>query len=102
MSEPNDHIGQDELALADRTARHSTRRGPQSAHTAIVRVSGGHRDIANILMILEAGARRGGYQITGRRGPYASHRRPGVRMHFTLEFADSVPARETSSRPAAS
>jgi hypothetical protein len=91
MHEPSDR--QDEEALAEllpgsmalRVVRrdHPGPRGPE------VCVSGTTRQIAIILMILEAGTGSGQYEITSRRGPYPDGQPPREQVNITLRFPDS-------------
>ena len=64
---------------------------PPQRGEVLVSVSGTTRQIAIIVMILEAGAGSGQYEITSRNGPYASGQAPGGRVDITLRFPDSDP-----------
>jgi hypothetical protein len=93
VSEPSDRQDEEALAalLPDSMALRVARRHPRP-RTAEVCVSGIRRDVAIILMTLEAGAGGGRFEITDRRGPYPNRRDPGQRIYVTLRFpGDDTP-----------
>jgi hypothetical protein len=93
VSEPSDRDRLDEEALAallpDSMALRIARRDVPRPRTAEVCATGTTRQIAIILMILEAGAGSGQYEITSRRGPYAADQVTDARVYITLQFPDS-------------
>ena len=97
MHEPSDPDRLDEEALAEllpasMALRVARRDCPRPRHGEVfVSVSGTTRQIAIILMVLEAGAGSGQYEITSRSGPYASGQATGGRVDITLRFPDSDP-----------
>jgi hypothetical protein len=98
VHEPSDPDRLDEEALAEllpgSMALRVARRGcPRPRREACVSMSGTTRQIAIILMVLEAGAGSGQYEITSRSGPYAAGQAPGGRVDITLRFPDNDPRR---------
>jgi hypothetical protein len=97
VHEPSDTSRQDEEALAallpdSMALRIAPRECPRPRRGEVcVSISGTTRQIAIILMILEAGAGSGQYEITSRSGPYAAGQAPESRVYVTLRFPDSDP-----------